>query len=63
MELDTLAPLIDVQPAYKALVELTGQDDVIRPEAKAFLRFKLKECIRELRKTAKYLDDHLKDLP
>lgn len=62
MKVDTLAPLVDVQPAYDALAELAEQSDLRGPEARAFLRFKLEDCVKRLRETAKHLDARLKVL-
>jgi len=62
MKIDTLLPLVDVQPAYDALVELKDGRGLHVAEAKGFLRAKLAECSRSLRETADYLDEQLEIL-
>lgn len=52
MKLDTMGPLVDVQPMYEALAELTANDDLLSPAQRTFLLGKLKETIHSLRSTA-----------
>ena len=63
MKLDTLAPLVDVHSAFDALAELKDKRGLHGPEARRFLRFKLKECAKSLRDTARHLEEQLKILP
>lgn len=62
MVVDTLAPLVDTQPAFNALVELKDQRDLYDDATKAFLRAKLERCVKDLRQTAKFIDDQLKEM-
>lgn len=62
MKIDTLLPLVDVQPAFDALVELKDQRGLHSADAKGFLRTKLTECSKSLRDTAQYLDEQLETL-
>lgn len=58
--LDLIAPIVDVQPAYNLLAVAKASDDSFySEECKAFARFKLRETIRQLRETAKFLDKEL----
>lgn len=62
MKIDTLGPLVDVQPAFNALVELKDQRDLYDKPTKQFLRAKLRETAKSLNETAKYISEQLKDL-
>lgn len=61
MKVDTLYWLIDVQPVYSALIELTNDAGMYPPPVKAFLRFKLKEEVLRLRQTARHIEKRLNE--
>ena len=61
MKVDTMAPLVDTQPAYEALAEFKDQRDLYDKNTKAFLKTKLKRTVEQLRETATYLEEALKD--
>lgn len=62
MKLDTLAPLVDIQPVFSALVELRDQRDLFDRATKAFLVSKLKEAVQSMRDTADFIENELKSL-
>lgn len=39
------------------------RDGQLPPETRAFVLYKLRRCVKELRDTAKHLDERLKELP
>jgi len=61
MKIDTLGPLVDVQPAFDALAELKDQRDLYDKATKQFLLAKLRETTENMRDTAKYIEGQLKD--
>jgi hypothetical protein len=56
---DLMKPLVDVQPAFDALPCL--DDPLVTPEAAAFLRAKLRECVKTMKGAAKHIEQRLKD--
>lgn len=62
MKIDTLDHLVDVQPAFLALTELKDQRDLYDKPTKAFLKAKLRKTVKQLRETAKYLEEQLEAL-
>jgi hypothetical protein len=60
MKLDTMAPLVDTQPVFSAMVELKANGHLLDKATIRFLRAKLKKSIKELRSTAKYIEDELR---
>lgn len=58
MKVDTIAPLVDVQPLYDALAEVTC-NDLMTEEAEEFLLAKLRADIKSTRKALKYIETKL----
>jgi hypothetical protein len=59
MRIDTLAPIVDTQPAYTALVELKDQRELYDKATKRFIMSKLRQTIGDLRATAKFIENEL----
>ncbi len=53
--------LVDVQPAYEGLA-LLKSDSLLQPFERIFLRAQLRRTIRDMKKTAKHLEQELKAL-
>jgi hypothetical protein len=63
MKIEVLGPMVDVQPMFNALAELTLRDSNLMTETqRAFVREKLKETCRSLRGTVKHIENALKEL-
>lgn len=54
---DLMGDLVDVRPAYEALV--TVDHNLTGPEERAFAVHKLKSCIERLRESADFLEKEL----
>lgn len=57
MKIDTLAPLVDVQPLYDALAEM--KSNLIDDEDRRYLLHKIQRSCAALARTAKYVKEQL----
>lgn len=60
MKVDTVFPLVDMQPLFAALTEIKANPDSIYTEhGRAFLIAKLRRELPEMKRTLKYVEEQL----